>query len=87
MLSLDVIHAFDDFFNWEILQCEHVQAKSISSGVLTMRYCTVELDKEKSKCAGFGQENNSFGSAHLQQHSVRWLVKGAAQLCTCRKRV
>jgi len=53
-----------------------------SPAVLTMRYCTVELDEEKSKCAGFGQENNSFGSAHLQQHSVQWLVKGAAQLCS-----
>jgi hypothetical protein len=40
------------------------------------------LDEEKSKYGGLAQEY-SFGSAQL--HRLRWLVKDAAMLSTCRK--
>jgi hypothetical protein len=40
------------------------------------------LDEEKSKYAGLAQEN-SFGSPKL--HRLRWLVKDAAMLSTCKK--
>jgi hypothetical protein len=41
----------------------------------------VKLDEEKSK-HGLAHENG-FGSPYLQR--LRWLVKGAATLCTCIK--
>jgi len=42
------------------------------------------LDEEKSKHAGLAQEN---GFRTAEVHTLSWLAKGAAMLCTCRKRV
>jgi hypothetical protein len=52
VLSLDVIH-FDDFLIGKFSNVTMYKLRA-SPAVLTMRYCTVKLDEETSKVAGFG---------------------------------
>jgi hypothetical protein len=58
-----------------------LEPKSISAGA---QYVTRDskIYCEKSKYAGFAQE---IGSSAPNSCSLPWLVKGATQVCTCKK--
>jgi hypothetical protein len=51
--------------------------------VLSMRLQTVKCIVKKSKCAGLTQE---IGFSAPNLCSLPWLVKGATQLCTSKKK-
>jgi len=52
-----------------------------SPAVLSMLSSTVKLDEEKWNYTSLAEENG-FGSAEF--HSLRWLIKGKATVCTSR---